>query len=67
MLGQLLALIIAIATAWGALCVPLDPAWATPVQTGNVQAQLVSEVKTIQPGTPFWVALHFKIRIRTGS
>jgi thiol:disulfide interchange protein DsbD len=27
-----------------------------------VQAQLVSEVKTIQPGTLFWVALRFKIR-----
>lgn len=61
MLSQLIAWIIAIATAWGAFSIPLSPAWANPVQN-KVQAQLVSEVKTIQPGTPFWVALHFKIR-----
>lgn len=36
------------------------PAWANPVQ--QVQAQLVSEVQSIQPSTPFWVGLHFKIR-----
>lgn len=36
------------------------PAWANPVQ--QVQAQLVSEVQSLQPGTPFWVGLHFKIR-----
>lgn len=36
------------------------PAWANPAQ--QVQAQLVSEVQSIQPSTPFWVGLHFKIR-----
>jgi thiol:disulfide interchange protein len=37
-------------------------AWANPVKTPHVQAQLVSEVNTIQPGQPFWVGLHFQIK-----
>ena len=47
------------------LCIiflPTTSAWASPVQTENVQVQLISEVENIQPGEPFWVALHFKIR-----
>ncbi len=47
------------------LCIiflPTTSAWASPVQTENVLVQLISEVKNIQPGVPFWVALHFKIR-----
>ncbi len=32
------------------------------VATGNVKARLVSEVSTIAPGQPFWVALEFNIR-----
>ncbi|GAB1543444.1 thioredoxin family protein [Scytonema sp. NUACC21] len=41
--------------------VPLT-AWANPVKTEHVQAQLVSEVSGIQPGKPFWVGLHFQIK-----
>ncbi|MEC4818636.1 MAG: protein-disulfide reductase DsbD family protein [Scytonema sp. PMC 1069.18] len=37
-------------------------AWANPVKTPHVQAQLVSEVNTIQPGQPFWIGLHFQIK-----
>jgi thiol:disulfide interchange protein DsbD len=60
--AQHLAWIVAIAITWSAIVLPLDAAWANPIKTNNVQAQLVSEVKAIQPGTPFWVALRFKIR-----
>jgi thiol:disulfide interchange protein DsbD len=35
---------------------------ANPVQTPHVEVQLVSEVQSIQPGTPFWVGLNFKIK-----
>jgi thiol:disulfide interchange protein len=38
------------------------PAWANPVKTDRVQAQLVSEVKSIQAGQTFWVGLHFQIK-----
>lgn len=38
------------------------PAWANPVQTPRVEVQLVSEVQSIQPGTPFWLGLNFKIK-----
>ncbi|MBM0742047.1 thioredoxin family protein [Phormidium sp. CLA17] len=37
-------------------------AWAQPSQPENAQAQLISEVKTIQAGSPFWVALQLKLR-----
>lgn len=37
-------------------------AWANPVKTEHVQAQLVSEVSSITPGKPFWVGLHFQIK-----
>jgi len=37
-------------------------AWAQPSQPENAQAQLISEVKTIQAGKPFWVALQLKLR-----
>ncbi len=40
----------------------IPPAWANPVQTPRVETQLVSEVQSIQPGTPFWVGLNFKIK-----
>ncbi len=33
------------------------PAMAGPVRTDHVEAELVSEVTSIQPGKPFWVAL----------
>jgi len=32
--------------------------WA---QTENVRVSLISEVQTIQPGTPFWVGLHMQM------
>lgn len=34
-----------------------SPAWAAPVRDGNVEAELVADVSSIQPGTPFWVAV----------
>ncbi len=32
-----------------------------PVKVGHVTAELISEVKSIQPGHPFWVGLHLKM------
>ncbi|NIP43185.1 MAG: thiol:disulfide interchange protein, partial [candidate division Zixibacteria bacterium] len=32
---------------------------AEPVRIGHLRAELVSEVESIKPGEPFWVALHF--------
>lgn len=61
-LARWLAWMIAVAIAWSAISPSVDVAWAAPSKSGNVQAQLVSEVKTIQPGTAFWVALQLKIR-----
>ncbi|KAF3886697.1 MULTISPECIES: protein-disulfide reductase DsbD family protein [Nostocales] len=37
-------------------------AWANPVKTEHIQAQLVSEVNSIKPGQTFWVGLHFQIQ-----
>lgn len=34
---------------------------AAPVQQPHVQAELVSAVESIQPGSPFWVALRLKM------
>lgn len=34
---------------------------AQPVQTPHVEAALIPEVASIQPGQPFWTALHLKI------
>jgi thiol:disulfide interchange protein len=39
-----------------------NPLWAQPTPSENAQAQLISEVKTIQAGSPFWVALQIKLR-----
>jgi thiol:disulfide interchange protein len=61
MLKQVLCWIIAITASLMTVGLTPKPALANPVQTDNVQAQLVSEVQTIQPGTPFWVGLNFKI------
>ncbi|HEY9300646.1 MAG TPA: protein-disulfide reductase DsbD domain-containing protein, partial [Phormidium sp.] len=58
-------LIICTATlflAWNLLGIPKALAVTNPVKTNNVQTQLVSENKAIQPGKPFWVALQMKIR-----
>ncbi|MFB2833204.1 protein-disulfide reductase DsbD family protein [Floridanema evergladense] len=58
-------LIICTATlflAGNLLGIPNALAATNPVKTNNVQAQLISENKAIQPGKPFWVALQMKIR-----
>src|SRR5206468_8787492 len=34
---------------------------AEPVKAAHVEAELVSEVASIQPGQPFWVALRLKM------
>lgn len=48
---------------WSSLAWSNGAAWANPATSeGRVQASLVSEVTSIQPGTPIWVALHLKIR-----
>ncbi|OLT61322.1 protein-disulfide reductase DsbD family protein [Moorena bouillonii] len=62
MLHQLLTWIIALALTLSTTLLPIAPASANPVQTENVEVQLISEVINIQPGTPFWVGLHFNIR-----
>ncbi|NEN98883.1 MAG: thiol:disulfide interchange protein [Moorea sp. SIO3I7] len=61
MLHQLLTWIIALALTLSTTLLPIAPASANPVQTENVEVQLISEVINIQPGTPFWVGLHFNI------
>jgi thiol:disulfide interchange protein len=38
------------------------PVWAKPFKSDRTEVQLIGEVKTIQPGTPFWVGLQFKTR-----
>lgn len=38
------------------------PALANPMQTPHLQAHLVSEVASVQPGQPFWVALRLNLR-----
>ncbi|MBD2775572.1 protein-disulfide reductase DsbD family protein [Iningainema tapete] len=58
--AQSLTWIVAVAIAW--CTISMDVAWAASTKSSNVQGQLVSEVKTIQPGTPLWVALQIKIR-----
>ncbi|MEW6497242.1 MAG: thioredoxin family protein [Cyanobacteriota bacterium] len=35
-------------------------AWAKPFKSDRTEVQLISEVRIIQPGTPFWVGLQFK-------
>ncbi|NEO15603.1 MULTISPECIES: protein-disulfide reductase DsbD domain-containing protein [unclassified Moorena] len=62
MFYQLLTWIIALALTLSTTLLPIAPASANPVQTENVEVQLISEVINIQPGTPFWVGLHFNIR-----
>ncbi|NET33281.1 MAG: thiol:disulfide interchange protein [Cyanothece sp. SIO1E1] len=62
MLKQIVTWLIAMIISLLAAFLPLAPAGANPVQTENVQVQLISEVEAIQPGTPFWVALQFEIR-----
>ncbi len=52
----------AIAIIFSAIVGLPDLAWAQPSQPENAQAQLISEVKTIQAGEPFWVALQLKLR-----
>ena len=61
MFYQLLTWIIALALTLSTTLLPIAPASANPVQTENVEVQLISEVINIQPGTPFWVGLHFNI------
>ncbi|WP_293084704.1 protein-disulfide reductase DsbD domain-containing protein [Moorena sp. SIO3H5] len=61
MCHQLLTWIIALALTLSTALLPIAPASANPVQTENVEVQLISEVINIQPGTPFWVGLHFNI------
>lgn len=61
-LARWLVWTMAVAIIWCAISSAVDVAWAAPSKSSNLQAQLVSEVKAIQPGTPFWVALQLKIR-----
>ena len=50
---------------WGAAALVLAaavPAFSAPAAaTHHVQAELVSEVDSIQPGQPFWLGLHLKM------
>ncbi|HTL47637.1 MAG TPA: protein-disulfide reductase DsbD domain-containing protein, partial [Verrucomicrobiae bacterium] len=39
-------------------------AQAEPVRSAHTEAELVSEVTSIQPGTPFWAGLHLKMEPR---
>jgi thiol:disulfide interchange protein len=51
---------IVLAAALAALAAP-RPATATPVATPHVKADLISEVETIRPTTPFWLGLRLQM------
>ena len=36
--------------------------YAAPINSGNVEAELIAEMGSIKPGEPIWVALKQKIR-----
>lgn len=59
---KIFSMAIAIALSLYLVFLPAKSARADPVQTENVEVELISEVENIQPSVPFWVALHFKIR-----
>jgi thiol:disulfide interchange protein/DsbC/DsbD-like thiol-disulfide interchange protein len=46
----------------GILVLCTDPVAAAPVRPVNVEAELISEVASIRPGEPFWIALRQVIR-----
>ena len=51
-------MVVGLLSLWGGL------GMAGPAQAASpryVQAELVSEVRTVQPGTPFWVGLRLQI------
>jgi thiol:disulfide interchange protein DsbD len=45
-----------------ALILAPSSAWAEPAIQSNLDVTLISEVTTVKPGTPFWVAFQIKIR-----
>ncbi len=61
-LNRLVIWLLAGIVALAALCRSPEPAWAKPFKSQRTEVQLISEVKTIQPGKPFWVGLQFKTR-----
>jgi thiol:disulfide interchange protein len=61
-LSRLVIWLLAGILACGAFCGLPEPVWAKPFKSDRTEVQLISEVKTIQPGTPFWVGLQFKPR-----
>lgn len=44
-----------------ALLLSGNSAQAKPVQAGHVEAELISEISSIAPGEPFWVALRLRM------
>lgn len=61
-LSRLVIWLLAGILACGAFCGLPKPVWAKPFKSDRTEVHLISEVKTIQPGTPFWVGLQFKPR-----
>ena len=61
-LSRFLIWLLAGILACGIFCGLPKPVWAKPFKSDRTQVQLISEVKTIQPSTPFWVGLQFKTR-----
>jgi thiol:disulfide interchange protein/DsbC/DsbD-like thiol-disulfide interchange protein len=53
---SLIKLYLLLAAAVVLLAAPVSR--ADPVRVGHLTAELVSEVTSVQPGQPFWVALH---------
>ncbi len=43
------------------LILPNSHTFASPVQVGHVDAELLSEVNSIKPGQPFWVGLKLRL------
>jgi thiol:disulfide interchange protein DsbD len=62
LLSRLVIWLIAGILACASLCWSPDPVWAKPFKSDRTEVQLISEVKTIQPGTPFSVGLQFRTR-----
>lgn len=59
-LSRFLIWLLAGILACGIFCGLPKPVWAKVFKSDRTEVQLISEVKTIQPSTPFWVGLKFK-------
>lgn len=53
--------IVLLPAVWALACLAPSAAAGPTGASKNVQVELVSEVEAVQPGTPFWVAVHLRM------